>query len=72
MSRCPAEEPQYNIFILARRLYGRYLARRAEHLAQRVAEIEAGQHDDELRRMKTMPTDQLRALYNERDIEPED
>jgi len=72
VSRCPAEEPQYNIFILARRLYGRYLAHRAEHLAARIAEINAGQHDEELHHMKTLPLDQLRAMYNERDIEPED
>ena len=42
VSRCPAEEAQYNIAILCRRLYGRNLAPKAQHLAQRVAEIDAG------------------------------
>ena len=41
-SRCPAEIVQYNVAILARRLYSRHLARPAAHLAARVAEIEAG------------------------------
>jgi ferredoxin len=71
VSRCPAEELQYNYFILARRLYGRYLAPRARHLAQRVAEIEQGKYDAELQKMKTLPPDELRQMYNSRDIEPE-
>ena len=34
-ARCPAEEVQYNIAILCRRLYGKYLAPKAEHLSER-------------------------------------
>jgi len=71
VSRCPAEESQYNIFILARRLYGRYLAPRAAHLARRVAEIEAGQYDEGLKKMKSLPLEELKQMYNARDIEPE-
>jgi ferredoxin len=71
VSRCPADEVQPNIAILCRRLYGRYLAPKAEHLAQRVAEIEAGQFDENLSRMKDLPEEELRKAYNERDIEPE-
>jgi succinate dehydrogenase/fumarate reductase-like Fe-S protein len=71
VSRCPAEEAQPNIAILARRLYGRNLAPKAEHLADRVAEVNAGVFDDELSRYKTMPDAELRQAYNARDIEPE-
>ena len=71
VSRCPADEVQPNIAILCRRLYGRYLAPKAEHLAQRVAEIEAGQFDENLGRMKHLSEEELRKAYNERDIEPE-
>ncbi len=71
VSRCPAEEPQPNIAILCRRLYGKYLAPRAEHLARRVAEINAGKYDEDLAKLKTMPDAELRRLYNTRDIEPE-
>jgi len=71
VSRCPAEEAQPNIAILCRRLYGRYLAPKALHLAQRVAEIDAGKHDEDLAKMKAMPDAELRQAYNTRDIEPE-
>jgi ferredoxin len=71
VSRCPADEVQPNIAILCRRLYGRYLAPKAQHLAQRVAEIEAGVHDDDLSRIKCLGEAELREMYNQRDIEPE-
>jgi succinate dehydrogenase/fumarate reductase-like Fe-S protein len=71
VSRCPAEEAQPNIAILARRLYGRNLAPRAQHLADRVAEVNAGMFDDEITRIKTLPDTELRQMYNTRDIEPE-
>ena len=71
VSRCPAEEMQYHIFILARRLYGRRLARPAAHLARRVTEIDAGAFDDELAKMKSLSGDELRKVYNARDIAPE-
>jgi ferredoxin len=71
VSRCPAEEMQYQIFILARRLYGRYLAPRAGHLARRVQEIEEGRHDADLQRIKALSPDALKQMYNTRDIEPE-
>jgi succinate dehydrogenase/fumarate reductase-like Fe-S protein len=71
VSRCPAEEAQPNIAILARRLYAAYLAPRAQHLAQRVTEINAGTFDDELAHIKALPDAELRQMYNTRDIEPE-
>jgi heterodisulfide reductase subunit C len=71
VSRCPAEEAQPNIAILARRLHGRYLAPRAQHLAERVAEIGAGKYDEGLAAIKTMPDAELRQMYNTRDIEPD-
>jgi len=70
-ARCPAEEVQYNIGILCRRLYGRYLAPRSQHLVERGAEIEAGQYDEALAALKATPVDELKKQYNARDIEPE-
>jgi ferredoxin len=71
VSRCPAEEAQPNIAILARRLYGRYLAPQARHLADRVTEIDAGEFDEQLMEIKAMPEAQLRQMYNSREIEPD-
>jgi succinate dehydrogenase/fumarate reductase-like Fe-S protein len=69
-ARCPAEEAQYNIAILARRLYGRYLAPRSEHLRRRLEEIEAGNFDAELAELKGLDDEALKARYKARDIEP--
>jgi ferredoxin len=71
-ARCPAEEAQYNIAILARRLYGRYLAPRSEHLAERLEEIEAGKFDAELEELKELSREELVERYEARDIEPEE
>ncbi|MEW6523347.1 MAG: 4Fe-4S dicluster domain-containing protein [Bacillota bacterium] len=69
-SRCPAETVQYNIAILCRRLYGRYLAKPAAHLKSRVEEIAAGKYDGELDELVAMDKKALQQLYNSRDIEP--
>lgn len=69
-ARCPAEESQYNIAILARRLYGRYLTPKSEHLHIRVEEIEAGQYDDEMAELKSLNADELKKRYQARDMEP--
>ncbi len=69
-ARCPAEIVQFNAAILARRLYGKYLAPPAVHLAQRVKEIEKGKFDKELAALKKTGEKELRELYNRRDIEP--
>ncbi len=69
-ARCPAEEAQYNIAILARRLYGRYLAPRSKHLEARLEEIEAGEFDAQLEELKSLDEDELVARYKARDIEP--
>jgi succinate dehydrogenase/fumarate reductase-like Fe-S protein len=69
-ARCPAEEAQYNIAILARRLYGRYLAPRSEHLRERLEEIEAGTFDADVEELKGLDKEGLVARYKARDIEP--
>lgn len=68
-ARCPAEEPQYNIGILARRLYGRYLAPRSKHLGERVEEIKAGQYNAALTELKSLDINDLKQRYKARPIE---
>ncbi|GAB4450496.1 MAG: hypothetical protein Kow00120_20800 [Anaerolineae bacterium] len=68
-ARCPAEEAQYNIAILARRLYGRYLAPRSAHLEQRVEEIEEGVFNAPIAELMSMDEAGLRARYNAREVE---
>lgn len=68
-ARCPAGIPQYNVGLLCRRLYGRHIAPRSEHLAQRVAEVNSGKFDPELKELMKMPEKELRKRYAERDME---
>ena len=68
-ARCPAGLSQYNIALLCRRLYGRNIAPRAAHLAERVAEIESGKFDDDLVALIGMTEGELRSRYSERDME---
>jgi len=70
-ARCPAEIVQYNIGILCRRLYGKYIAKKAEHLERRVAEVNDGKFDQEIEKLMTADESTLRKLYAEREIEGE-
>lgn len=66
--RCPAEIVPYDIAQLARRLYAKYLAKTSEHLKRRLREIEAGKLDEELERLKGIRREELKALYEKREI----
>lgn len=70
-ARCPAEICQYNIAILGRRLYGKYIAPRAEHLASMVKRIEEGRYEDMLRDLMDSDEETLKKLYTSREIEPD-
>lgn len=68
-SRCPAELAQYNYALLARRLYGKYLAKPAKHLQDRLADVKAKKFDVEIEKLMKMSTDDLKKLYAARQIE---
>jgi succinate dehydrogenase/fumarate reductase-like Fe-S protein len=70
-TRCPADEVQPYVAILARRLYGRHLAPPSPHLARRVGELEEGKFAAGLEEMKEKSADELREMYKARDIEPQ-
>jgi len=71
-SRCPAEEQQYNVAILARRLYGKYIAPKAQHLAQRITQIKDGRYEVMLREVMQANKDEVKRRYiDERQMEPD-
>ena len=70
-ARCPAEEAQYNVAILARRLAGRHLIPRAKHLAEMVRRLEAGEFESALADVMAHSGKDLVRLYEAREIEPE-
>ncbi|MHB8171084.1 MAG: 4Fe-4S dicluster domain-containing protein [Thermincolia bacterium] len=68
-SRCPGETVQYNIGILVRRLYAKYITPPAAHLQHRVNEIKTGKFDQEITGLMKASTDELKKMYNSREIE---
>lgn len=68
-SRCPAGISHPQVAELARRLYGKYIAPDCEHLNKRVKEISNGDYKQLLDDLMNKSVDELKALYNNRDIE---
>ncbi len=69
-ARCPQGLSPHNIALLYRRLYGRHLIPKSKHLEDRIKEIEEGKFDAEYEKMKKIPIEELRRVYEERWIEP--
>ncbi len=69
-SRCPAEIVQYYVGLLGRRLYARFLLKRAKDLEKRVKEIEEGKFEREFEKLVSLPLEKLKELYEKREIEP--
>jgi heterodisulfide reductase subunit C len=68
-ARCPQGLVPYNVAILSRRLYGRYLAPTSKHLDERIADIEAGKCDADIKDLMKAAEKELRRRYAEREIE---
>ncbi len=69
VARCPAELVPPNVSLLARRIYGKYLAPHAEHLQRRLNEIEGGSFRQEIGALKAESIDELKKQYAARQIE---
>ena len=68
-SRCPAGISHPQVAMLARRLNGKYLAPKSEHLAQRVEEINEGKLEEMIQNLMQKPLEEIKELYNTRVIE---
>ena len=68
-SRCPAGISHPQVAMLARRLNGKYLAPKSEHLENRVKEIKDGTFTELLEALMGKPIEEMKELYNNRDIE---
>ena len=67
--RCPAEIPQYHVAQLARRLYGKYELGIPKHLEDRIKEIEAGKFEEGFKELMSLPLEELKKRYSNRDME---
>ncbi len=68
-SRCPAGISHPQVALLARRITGKYLAPKSEHLENRVKEIENGDFKELLEALMQKPVEEMKELYNNREIE---
>jgi len=68
-ARCPAEIVQYNVAVLARRLYGKYLSKKGEYLESRLKEIKEHKYDKEIEEFMHMDKESIKKKYYVRDIE---
>lgn len=68
-ARCPAEIVQYNVAVLARRLYGKYLSKKGEYLECRLKEIKEHKYDKEIEEFMHMDRESIKKKYYARDIE---
>ncbi len=67
--RCPAEITQFNVGMLAKRLYGKYLSKESEQLEKRIKEVIERKFDREFKQLMKMTKDELKKKYYERDVE---
>ena len=64
-ARCPAELAPFNIALLIRRIYGKYIIPPSPHLNQRLKEIREGKFEGELILLKKSDINELQERYKE-------
>jgi len=67
--RCPAEIVQFNVGLLAKRLYGKYLAPKSPELEKRIKELKKRKYDKEYNELMSAKKDELKKKYYDRDME---
>ena len=68
-ARCPAGIYHPQVALLARRINGKYLAPPSQHLKDRVQEIKDGTFTNLIEALMDKPIEELKELYNNRNIE---
>jgi len=68
-ARCPAEITQFNIALLVRRLYAKYLTDKSRFLENRIGEILAGKFEDGYKEIAKLSPEQLKKKYYERQLD---
>ena len=67
--RCPAEIVQFNVGLLAKRLYGKYLAPKSPELEKRIKEVKKRKYDQEYDELMSAKKNALKKKYYDRDME---
>ena len=69
--RCPAQISQFTAAMFVRRLYGKYVVPKAEHLEIRAEEVRSGKYEKMHKELAKMKTEDVKELYVEREREPD-
>lgn len=67
--RCPAEISHPMVGLLARRLTGKYIIPKSNHLEQRVLAVKEGKFHELIEQVMNKPITEMKELYNTREIE---
>jgi heterodisulfide reductase subunit C len=67
--RCPAEIVPFNVALLGRRIYGKYIMPKSREVEKAVKETKRGRYNRELKNLAEMGLDELKKLYEEREID---
>lgn len=70
-SRCPAQISQFMSAMYVRRVVGKYVTPRAEHLAKRVEDVKSGKYEKMLSGLEGMDPEEVKKRYVEREREPD-
>ncbi|MCX5974974.1 MAG: 4Fe-4S dicluster domain-containing protein [Coprothermobacterota bacterium] len=67
-ARCPAEITQFNVALLARRLVGKYLAKKGKYVEDRIKEVEASKFTAGYQELQDLSPEDLKKRYFEREL----
>ncbi len=68
-ARCPAGISHPNVAMLARRVNGKFLSPPSKALKQKVMEINEGKYEEEFKNLLSKSKDEIKNIYDKRDIE---
>lgn len=67
--RCPAEIVHFNVALLCRRLFGKYLSKKSPELEKRLEALKNREYDNQFNELMNMGKEELSKRYYERDTE---
>lgn len=70
-ARCPAQISQFTAAMFVRRLYGKHILPKAEHLETRFKEVSDGKYEKILKKLTKTSQEDVQKLYVEREREPD-
>ncbi len=70
-SRCPAQISQFTAAMFVRRLYGKYIVPKADHVETRAEEVKSGKYEKMHKALAKLKPEAFKKLYVDREREPD-